>query len=158
MGREKISIIADDTTDCSNHEQMSVVVRFFDDDLNRHVEHFIGLRRLTTVDAQSIFDKLEEFLNKLKIDWESIVAVCFDGAATMSGHVAGVQSKFKEKNNRIVYVHCYAHCLNLTLVDACASQNQKMFDFFGIVQCIYAFLEGSAICHAILEKNSKVLI
>lgn len=30
-------------------------------------------------------------------DWSSVLAVCFDGASSMSGNVGGVQAKCKEQ-------------------------------------------------------------
>jgi hypothetical protein len=52
------------------------------------------------------------------------------------------------------YVHCYAHCLNLVLVQACTSrkENPILFNFFRVVQSIYTFIEGSCSRHAVLEK------
>lgn len=56
-----------------------------------------------------------------------------------------------------MYVHCYAHCLNLVLVDVCTSskENRIVFEIFGVVQLTYVFIEGSAVRHAILENISK---
>ncbi|KAG6922295.1 zinc finger protein 862 [Chelydra serpentina] len=153
-----VSIIADDTTDCGHHEQMSIVVWYFDNEKHSPVEHFVSVQRLLTVDAQSIFDQLNDVLGILKIDWSSVMSVCFDGASTMSGCTAGVQMKCKERNSELSYVHCYAHCLNLVLVDACTAskQNRTVFDFFGVIQTLYAFMEGSPVRHAVMEKISQV--
>ncbi|KAF0708302.1 zinc finger MYM-type protein 1-like, partial [Aphis craccivora] len=139
-----------------HHEQMSIVVRYFDDDTFNPVERFVGLQRLKLVDSQSIFNELSMVLKNLKIQWRDVVSVCFDGASTMSGCISGVQAKCKEVNSSIMYVHCYAHCLNLILVDACTSrkENRIVFDFFGVVQLTYSFIEGSAIRHAVLERIS----
>jgi len=86
-----------------------------------------------------------------------LLSVCFDGVAAMSGSVSGVQMRCKELNSNIVYVHCYAHCLNLVLVDACILDkgNILIFDFFGIVQFIYTFIEGSCSRHTTFEKISN---
>lgn len=147
-----VSIIADETSDCGHHEQMSIVVRFFDTSLNKPVEYFMGLQRLLKVDSQSIFEALNNFVENIGISWENVISVCFDGAANMSGCHNGVQMKCKEKNENIFYVHCYAHCLNLVLVDSIGRKNVVLFDFFGTVQLIYSFLEGSCTRHAVLEK------
>jgi len=56
--------------------------------------------------------------SQFKLDWKNVVAVCFDGAVTMAGNINGVQAKCQNKNKNIFLVHCYAHCLNLTLMDA----------------------------------------
>jgi hypothetical protein len=124
--------MADETSDCGHHEQMAIVLRYFDDKLNSPVEHLVAIRRLTSIDAQAIFNELKVVLSVLKVDWKNVLSVCFDGAAAMSGSVSGVQMRCKELNSNIVYVHCYAHCLNLVLVDACTLDkgNRLIFDFF----------------------------
>jgi len=105
LQNKKISVIADETSDIGHHEQMSIVIRYFDSNLNQPVEHFVCLQRLTSVNAQSIFDSLNDVLiNKLGLSWSSVIAVCFDGAATMSGYNNGVQAKCKEQNNSLMYI------------------------------------------------------
>lgn len=154
-----VSLICDETSDCGHHEQLSVVIRYFSDENNRPVEVFTALERLFTVDSSSIFSALERVLGVLKIPWTSVNSVCFDGAAAMSGHISGVQAKCKGQNNKILYVHCYAHCLNLALVDACLSraENKILFDFFGTIQLAYNFIESSPVRHAIFERISSAL-
>ncbi|CAI6354123.1 unnamed protein product [Macrosiphum euphorbiae] len=82
----------------------------------------------------------------------------------MSGSISGVQARCKQENNNIFYIHCYAHCLNLALIDSiCEKSNTKsglknsslIFDFLGTVQFVYTFLENSAIRHAVLENIAK---
>lgn len=127
-----ISICADETSDVGHHEQMSVVVRFFDPSKNKPIEIFIGLQRLHAVDASSIFNSLTEKIKEINVDWSSVLAVCFDGAATLSGKNNGVQAKIKIENPQIQYIHCYGHCLNLVLVDSLGHKNRVVFDFLGV--------------------------
>lgn len=136
---------------------MSIVVRYFDDVENKPIELFISLERLEITDAHSILNVLNTIVHKLKLDWLSVSSVCFDGAAAMADHISGVQSRCKEKNSKILYLHCFAHCLNLVLVDSCISrkENSMIFDFFGTVQIIYNFIEGSPSRHAVFEKIQK---
>ncbi|XP_060846033.1 uncharacterized protein LOC132925678 [Rhopalosiphum padi] len=84
-----VSIIADETSDCSHYEQLSVCVRYFNKKENRPVEHFVGVKRLLSVNAQSVYDSLTEAINEIGIDWKNVIAVCFDGAATMAGSCNG---------------------------------------------------------------------
>jgi hypothetical protein len=125
LGNKKILIIADDTTDCGHHEQVSVVIRYYDERTNMPVELFMAIQRLTSVDALSIFKEIHSDLCKLRVDWSKVVSVYFDGAETISGCTAGVQAKCKEKNRNILCVHFYAHCLNLVLVDVCVPFKNK---------------------------------
>lgn len=149
---EKISIIADETSDVGHHEQLSIVVRFYDYLKNCPEEHFVCMKRLLSIDSQSIFNTVCEVIEQYEIQWHSVSSVCFDGAASISGCLNGVQAKFKEKNDRTLFVHCFGHCLNLVLVDSLGKQNRVTFDFFGIIQLIDSFIENSCTRHAILEK------
>lgn len=89
--------------------------------------------------------------------------MCFDGAASMAGSISGVQAKCKEENSKILYVHCYAHYLNLSLINSICdksrnknpNQNRVLFDFLGTVQFVYSFIERSPMRHAIFEKIAQ---
>ncbi|KAL4141580.1 hypothetical protein QTP88_004197 [Uroleucon formosanum] len=125
--------------------------------LARPVETFVALNKMTSVTGQSIFDSINIVLKMINKDWSSVLAVCFDGASSMSGNVGGVQTKCKEQNDKILYVHCYAHCLNLVLIDSICENsstpnNRLIFNFLGTIQFIYNFIEGSPMRHAILQK------
>jgi len=160
-----VSIIADETSDIGHEEQLSIVICYFDPATNRPVESFITLKKMISVTANSIFQTINDVVTiELGLQWASVLSVCFDGASTMAGNIGGVQAKCKEKNSNILYVHCYAHCLNLSLIDSiCASSTSKgevkkdrtVFNFLGTVQFVYSFIEGSPMRHAVFEKISK---
>jgi len=89
-------------------------------------------------------------------NWNSVLDVCLDVASTMSGHISGVQACCKQKNNKIIYVHCYGHCLNLALIDSIFKKNNRIiFDFLETLQFAYTFIESSPSRHAVLEKISN---
>uniref|UniRef100_A0A2S2NXT3 Zinc finger MYM-type protein 1 n=1 Tax=Schizaphis graminum TaxID=13262 RepID=A0A2S2NXT3_SCHGA len=152
IANKNVSLIADETSDLGHHEQLSIVIRYYDSLKRCPYEQFICMKRMTQVNAQSIFDVLNDTICEYNIKWENLVSVCFDGASTMSGSTAGVQAKFKEKNPKLYFVHCYGHCLNLVLVDSIGKDNRVTFDFFGYIQLIYTFVEGSCMRHAVFEK------
>lgn len=110
-----------------------------------------------STDSQTIFNAISDVINDFGIKWESVLSMCFDGAATMSGSVNGVQAKFKKENDKAFFVHCYGHCLNLILVDSVGRENRITFDFFGNIQLIYSFIEGSCTRHGILETIANSL-
>lgn len=85
----------------------------------------------------------------------------------MAGNIGEVQAKCKEKNSNILYMNCYAHCLNLSLIDSiCASSKSKgevkkdrtVFNFLGTVQFVYLFIESSPMRHACLKKYQKKMV
>jgi hypothetical protein len=142
------------TNDVDHNEQMCFVIRYYSSEKKDQLKDFFCLRRLLHVDAQTIFLELCDVLNNIGIEWHNVLSVCFDGASTMSGHVAVVQAKCKEMNSKLFYVHCYGHCLNIVLVDSIGKENRVTFDFFGTVQLIYNLIKGSCVRYTILEKIS----
>ncbi|EDS44505.1 conserved hypothetical protein [Culex quinquefasciatus] len=85
---KRITIIADETSDCGHHEQLAVVIRYAEDDGSSQ-EVFVGLRRLLKTDAQTIFNELCAVLGDLNLTWDQTACVCFDGANNMSGQHGG---------------------------------------------------------------------
>jgi len=77
----------------SHHEQISIIIRYFDEEKNRPVETFMSLQRLKSTTAQAIFNSLCSVLDIMNKNWENVLSVCFDGASAMSGHLNGVQAK-----------------------------------------------------------------
>jgi len=63
--------------------------------------------------VKSSINSLTEKIKEIDVDWSSVLAVCFDGAAALSGKNNGVHAKIKIENPQIQYIHCYGHCLNL---------------------------------------------
>ena len=71
------------------------------------------------MDASSLTELIQTALSSMGLDPSMAVAQCYDGAAAMSGVKTGVQARMREKCEKAVYVHCWAHRLNLMLVNAC---------------------------------------
>ncbi|KAF0748674.1 zinc finger MYM-type protein 1-like [Aphis craccivora] len=101
---KKISIIADETSDLGHHEQLSIVLRYFDDEKKCPVEQFVGMKRIMSTDSQNIFNAISDVINDFGIKWKSVLSMWFDGAATMSGSVNGVQAKFKKENDKAFFL------------------------------------------------------
>ena len=111
------SILADETRDCSRKEQLSIVVRYVDADTANVYEHFLTFTEAATLNAESLCALILKTLDTFKLDPTAIVSQGYDGASVMSGCCSGVQQRVKQVAPQAVYVYCYAHCLNLALVD-----------------------------------------
>lgn len=57
-----------------------------------------------------------------------------------------------KKTNLKLCMHIVGHCFNLVLVDLLGHKNHVVFYFFGCIQLIFNFIEGSPIRHSTLEK------
>jgi len=73
----------------------------------------------------------------------------------MSGAQKGVQQCVREAAPLAVYTHCYAHKLNLVLVDCCKSVSDAV-DFFVLFEKLYVFVSG-AIPHKVWLDVQKEL-
>ena len=114
------SVLVDETKDVSKKEQLSFVLRFF---ANGHIhECFLNFKPASGLDAASLSDSIIKTLQHYALDVKScLVGQGYDGASVMSGANKGVQQRVREHAPLAIYTHCYAHRLNLVLVDCCKS-------------------------------------
>ncbi|CAF3478552.1 unnamed protein product [Rotaria socialis] len=130
--------------DITGKEQMSVVLRYVDAENEIH-EHFMGFIKLDQLDAKALSDKLFEFLQKCEIPIENCIAQCYDGASVMSGSQAGVQTLMRQNYMpRGIYIHCFAHRLNLVIGDVCKVVSY-IDEFMAILSKIHEYFTWSSV-------------
>lgn len=117
------SVCADETTDVSVQEQLSVCIRFVDKVHSEVREEFMGFIEVTKTNAETIADTIMTFLEKWGLDISKLRGQGYDGASVMSGHVNGVQTRIRNTCPRAYYVHCRSHNLNLVVTQSCKSVN-----------------------------------
>ncbi|PNF14161.1 hypothetical protein B7P43_G13483, partial [Cryptotermes secundus] len=112
-----VSLILDETSDVMNKCQLASVLRYVTADGNVE-ERFL---RFTDVSsdrsANSLFNHALEILNDFECG-PKLIAQTYDGAAVMASQHAGVQAKIREQYPNAIFVHCYAHRLNLVLAQS----------------------------------------
>jgi len=149
------SIIADETTDNSKSEQVCIVIRYLDEELVIH-EKFVGFFDIDSTTAASLCHLILQVLNNLGLDYKSkMVGQCYDGAANMSGNRNGLHLKIREIADKALYVHCYAHQLNLALKHSCDSIS-KARNCLNTLNGLHDFIEGSAKRHAIFQSIQSI--
>ncbi|CAF2038780.1 unnamed protein product [Rotaria magnacalcarata] len=126
-----VAILLDETSDIICLSQLSTVVRY----VNKHgeiCERFIKFNDVSNDrSAGAISDLSVRQLNLLGC-LKKLVAQTYDGAAVMGSNLNGVQTKIREQVPEAIFVHCYAHKLNLVLSQAVAdiSQCNNFFSVF----------------------------
>ncbi|XP_062599060.1 52 kDa repressor of the inhibitor of the protein kinase-like, partial [Saccostrea cucullata] len=113
-----LGIIADECTDSSTKEQMSLCIRFLDsiDGCLEIREEFVGFKYAESVKGMAVSNIIIDFLAELNLNIQNLRAQCYDGAANMSGKYSGVQARILQVVPEASYVHCKAHSLNLALI------------------------------------------
>ena len=147
-------IIADETPDNSKTEQLSLLFRYI---WNGEVEErLLGVLPVQETTAQVLFHTVCSKVKELVIEISHLRGQCYDGASNASGVHTGLQARIKELSPSALFTHCYAHVLNLVIVDT-MNKNRIAKDFFGTLQNLYVFIETCPKRHAVyLEQQRKV--
>ena len=90
----------------------------------------------TTCTAEGLTDHILATLNQFDLDPQHIVSQGYDGAAVISGKCSGVQERLRQAAPYVVYIHCYAHTLNLVLVDSTKNLSCAR-EFFVLLEHLY---------------------
>jgi hypothetical protein len=114
------SIIVDETTDASTKEQVSICLRSLNESLEP-VEEFVGLYETATTTGATLSEIICDVLVRLALPISMLRGQCYDGASNMSGAIKGVRSRIQQIQPKAIYVHCFAHSLNLSVQDAVRS-------------------------------------
>lgn len=142
-----VSVMVDETTDVSNTAQMSYVLRYTTDGGVK--ERFFQYGDVSgDKRADAIAGHVWQFLEDCACT-NKVIAQCYDGAAVMASGLNGVQAKIKEKIPQALFVHCYAHSLNLVMSQSAAKIKQCKV-FFSHLNGLAAFFSKSA-------KRTKLL-
>lgn len=147
------AIMADEARD-SKTEQLALCVRYIVEGTVK--ERFLGLTELKEFGAKAICAAIEKELVDRGIDQLKCVAQTYDGAAVMSGASGGVQAYFQNKHPEAIYVHCYAHELNLVLCHTCRAISEAA-ELFNVLQSVHSFFSASLVNHhKFVETQQKL--
>ena len=112
------SVIADEATDRSNREQLSITIRFVND--NKPVEKFLGFQECTSgISGEALADNILEQLKAWQLHPQYMRGQAYDGAGAMAGKTKGVAARINTLYPKALYTHCAAHRLNLCVVKCC---------------------------------------
>ena len=144
------AIMVDETTDLGRHEQVSICIRYIDDNLTIK-ENFVGFFKTDSTTAKSLCRLVLTALENFGLDYKSkLVGQCYDGAANMSGLKNGLNKKIREKAKKALYIHCYAHQLNLALMHSCNNIKHAR-NCLDTLNSLHSFIEGSAKRHSLFQ-------
>ena len=148
------SILADESKDCSKKEQLAIVFRYVDDSAAQN-ERFLTYVEVKSLDAEGLASHILKTLHHHKLNPSTIVSQGYDGASVMSGNCSGMQMRIKGVAPMAIYVHCYAHCLNLVLVDSTRNVREAS-EFFALMETLYVFISTTK-AHAIYVVQQSML-
>ena len=136
------SILADRASDCSNQEQLFLVIRYVDSDCVIR-EEFLGFLHCGFgLSAKALAKTVLGGLFNLGLDMRNFLGQGYDGAAAVSRHFNGLSAHMCKINSKAIYTHCHSHRLNLVIG---ASRNiqcvRNVFDQIKEISYFFKFSE-----------------
>ncbi|XP_070549960.1 zinc finger MYM-type protein 1-like [Ptychodera flava] len=110
------AILADEVRDVSNLEQLSISVRWVDENLEIH-EDCLGLLQVPSTHANVLTQGIKDIMVRCSLPLVLCRGQAYDGASSMSGRLNGVAAQISRVEPLALRVHCLAHSLNLALQD-----------------------------------------
>jgi len=148
---KQFTVMMDETTDVSHREQVAIYIRYLlEDDVDCVIEErLLALVDTAETTGEALASLLLDTLAEHQLDIHNVVGQGYDGGSNMRGSVKGVQARVKQVNPTALFTHCFAHNLNRALVNAvCDASMPDVRNFFGTVELLFTFVEGSAARHA----------
>ena len=145
------SVIADEVTDVSNKEQLSLVVRYVDADTLLVREDLLGFLECDTgISGRALADKITSTLQAYGLDLSHLRGQAYDGAGNMAGSVNGTAALITADYPLALYLHCASHCLNLAVVSSL--QVMSVPNMMSVVGRVYQFFAAHPKRQRALEK------
>jgi len=143
------SILADETTDVSQTEQLSLSVRFIKD--TKVQAEYMCFAPVSSTTGKDLASTILTRLSQLGHNLEHMRGQGYDGASNMSGKYRGVQARVKELYPLAMYTHCCNHVLNLVINTS--SQLPVIRNAMATISDICVFLPRSAQRVSIFQNN-----
>lgn len=112
------SILADEASDSSHREQMSLVLRFVDSKMDIREEFIAFLHCKWGLSGAQLSKLILDYLHELTLSISDCRGQGYDGAGAVVGHINGLSAHILKLNPKALYTHCFSHRLNLSICDS----------------------------------------
>ena len=133
-------IIADEYTDISNKELLSMCFRWIKD-LRVH-EDFVGYYELPDIKSDTIVTAIKDSLIRMQLSLNDLRAQAYDRASNMFGKNTGVSVQIAAEQPKALSTHCQGHSLNLG-IKTTMTNSKQMKDVMGTVTEIISLVKYS---------------
>ena len=145
------TVIADEVTDISNKELLSLVLRYVDCDTGLVREDLTSFLEYDTgISGHCLAEKITTTLQSYGLDLMKLRGQAYDGAGNMAGSVRGTAALITAQYPLALYLHCASHCLNLAVVKSL--QVTSVRKMMGVVDRVYVFFAAHPKRQTALEK------
>lgn len=150
------SILADETTDISGIEQVSLCARYVELNTLTLTEEFLQFVPISDMTGEGIANSILKSLQQFGIDMKYLRGQGYDGAAAMSGKYNGVQAHIKKIYPQALYVHCSAHILNLVVSKSCrVSEIRDCLGTIGQLRDFFIYPKRKSVLNQKIDSSSE---
>lgn len=137
-----IAVMIDETSDCSKKSQLTTIFRYIDES-GTVQERFLGFSDVSSDhSARALSEHVIEVVERLGCS-SKIVCQTYDGASVMSGALSGTQQRVRTHFPSAIFVHCFAHALNLILTQSVSFISECRI-FFSTLGGLVSFFSPSS--------------
>ncbi|XP_062961256.1 zinc finger MYM-type protein 1 [Cynocephalus volans] len=115
------SIICGETTDSATKEQLSICVRYPQKTSKAILikERFLGFVDIEERTGTHLHRTIKTYLQQIGVDLSKIYGQAYDSTTNLRVKFNKVAAEFKKEEPRALYIHCYAHFLDLAVIRFC---------------------------------------
>lgn len=115
------SIICDETTDSATKGQFSICVRYPQKTSKAILikERFLGFIDVEEMTGTNLHRSIKTYLQQIGVDLDKIRGQAYDSTSNWRGKFNKIAAEFKKEEPRALYLHCYAHFLDLAVIRFC---------------------------------------
>ncbi|XP_057532927.1 uncharacterized protein LOC130810820 [Amaranthus tricolor] len=157
VGDGYFSILADESSDVSQKEQLALILRFVNRENGSVVERFLGILHVGDTTALSLKNAIMSLLMEHSLSPSMIRGQGYDGASNMRGEINGLKTLIMNDTPRAYYIHCFAHQLQLTLV-AVAIKNVNCTWIFDVLANLLNVVGASCKRRDLIRKNQAQVV
>lgn len=93
---KNFALLADETMDVSTKKQLSICIRYFDNNEKKIIEDFLQFIQVNDVSGKGLTDTILKSISYFGLNPKFMIGLGYDGAAAMSGEFKGVKTRIRE--------------------------------------------------------------